>query len=828
LDPETKDLDRRVAAKGFASVVLSVIFLVLLSTPLGILPPIGGLANPGGGIWAIAVDAEHPTFQELTFSGLDGTVTVYRDPYGIPHVFAATEHDLFFAQGFVHAQDRMWQMDFMRRVARGELSEILGAKVGTLDVVEVDAFIRAIGLPSLARSSWANTTAADTSYVPLRSYAEGVNAFLRNVGTPGLALEFKLLNYGPRDWNPEDSLAIGLFMAWSLSGSFEDAELAALAQALGMPAVDELFPILGPYQRPVDPRPGTRGGDAGFTPGIREAARDLLRKEDALAALTGLRGPWLGSNNWAVNGSRTDTNRPRLANDPHLSLQMPAIWYENQLVGAGFDVYGVSIPGIPAVILGQTRHHAWGFTNVGADVVDLYSETVSGDDYFFEGAWRPLERRAEVIRVKGGNPVTVTVSSTVHGPIITTEGQAFAMRWTARDAANLLAAVLGMNTAAMWTEFREALRDWGVPAQNVVYADEDRIIAMRSNGLYPIRAGGGDEGRFPMDGASGTHEWVGFVPFDEQPESVNPIEDFVLSANQQPQDDAYPYYVGSSWDPGYRARRINEMLENDTSVTAADLQRMQLDTLDVMAREFVPFIEDAVMYCANPPCTPTVMPDELAALLAWDFRMDADKAAPAIWWRFANHLREEIFGDEWEAAGVADLSLPLPNMMEYLLKEDNASAWFDDVRTPTIRETWRDTVVRAFGFASSDLRSELGPDVATWRWGDVHARVFPHLTQLDALSRGPFPSGGDSLTVNVAPGDLASAGPSWRLLADLHDPTESKGVYPGGQSGNPLSRHYDDLLDLYLAGEYHGFALPATVADMRPAWIESTLILRRT
>ena len=817
-------MDRRAAAKSVTSIVVSIFVLVLLSVPIGILPPLGGLANPGGGIWGVADQAEHPARLELSFPELRGTVTVQRDTLGIPHVFATNLHDVFSAQGFVTAQDRLFQMDMLRRVAKGELAEAFGPTAGGTDLVETDAFMRTIGLADLARRFWGGADPTSDESVAITAYAEGVNAYLRHAGVAGLPLEFKLLDYRPRPWAPEDSLSIGLFMAWSLSGTFEDAELALLADGLGAAAVDELFPILGPYQRPVDPRPSTRGGEGTpLGPLSRMALQDLVERKRAVDAFTGV-GPLLGSNNWAVHGNLTDTQKPRLANDPHLQFTMPAIWYENHLVadGSGLDAYGVSFPGVPVVILGQNRRIAWGATNVGADVVDLYEETIDEDRYLFNGNWFDVVVRPETIHVKGRDAVSIEVRSTIHGPIVTAQGTEYAMRWTGQDAGNLLRAFYRIDFAQNWGEFRTALENFTVAAQNFVYADVDGNIAMRSNGLYPLREG--FTGRYPLDGASGAYEWNDFVPFDEYPESVNPIEDFVLSANQQPQYDAYPYYLGWSWDPGYRARRINEMLENYTAgsrkVTEADFRAMQLDDVDVFARETTPLVLQAI----TGSCGDAVCSDALASLAVWDARMDEDAAAPAVWWRFANRFREEIFGDEWAQGGVTGHMLPFPNVIEYLLKQDPASAWVDDFATPAA-ETWQDIARRAFDEAVSELAAELGQNVAAWRWGDVNVREFPHLTGLEPLGRGPFAAGGDPLTVNPAAGDVATGGASWRLLADLSDLARSKGVYPGGQSGNPLSRHYDDLLQLWLAGDYHALRTPRTAADLA-ANVESTLILR--
>jgi len=808
--------------KEVVSVVLAAGFVVLLSVPLGPLPPLGGLLNPNGGIWTVAGSATFPAHQELSMAGLDGDVTVLRDTYGVPHVFATTNRDLFFALGYVHAQDRLWQMDVQYRLAAGRLAEILGPSS-----VESDAFMRTIGLARNAERFVANLTAGDIERAALEAYKAGVNTRIAGLAFADLPLEYRLLDYRPEAWTPAKSVAMGALIAYGLSASFDDVELGLLQDHLGTSAVDELFPAVSPLQVPIVPN-GTRGGGPVVGP---EAARDVLAKARLVEPFLGpLRS--LGSNNWVVAANRSETQRPMLAGDPHLMFQLPAIWYEVHLCGGDYDAYGVSFPGVPGILIGFNRYIANSETNTGADVTDFYRETVNATDpgtYLFRGQWVAFNVTRETIRVRGGADVAVDVKESVHGPLVTERGESLAMRWTGRDFGHELEAVLLWMKARNWTEFRDALRQWNNPAQNFAFASWDGTtgtIAIRSNGLVPIR--NNTQGRVPLDGASGDYEWTGWVPFDEYPQAVDPAQGFLASSNQPPAGPRYPHYLGWTWDPGYRARRINELLNStiarNGSVRFSEMQAFQLDITELAAAAIVPYLLDATeMRCAMPG--PGDFCAARGALAAWDFRMATNSTAATIWHEFYFDYLEGTFGDEWAAANVSDLMLPYPNVLENLTRNAPYSPWFDDVRTYQV-ETRSATLNRALDRAVTDLGGSYGPLGPAWEWGRVHARYFPHLTELSVLARGPYPSEGDEVTLNPAAGLLAEAGPSWRMVVDLGRPENSVTVYPGGQSGHPLSPHYDDLLRLWLKGEYMAIDFPST-PQLPPSRLESTLILRR-
>ncbi len=809
----------RLVLKEIVSVALAVVFVVLLSIPLGPLPPLGNLLNPNGGVWTTAEGAKRPVFEELRIAGLDGDVTVLRDTWGVPHVFATTNHDLFLALGYVHAQDRMWQMDIQYRFAAGRLSEVLGKSF-----VEQDTFMRTVGLERDAEKFVASLPPGDIQSAALSAYAAGVNAWIDRESPRNLPLEFKLLNYEPEPWTPVHSLTEGELIAFGLSADFTDVELGLLVNALGQAAVDELFPANSPLQVPIVPN-GTRGGGTVIDP---DAGGDLLAKARLIERfLRPLRS--IGSNNWVVAGNRSGTGRPILAGDPHLRFQLPAVWYEVHLKGGDYDIYGVTFPGIPSVFIGFNRFLANSETNTGADVTDFYRETVNPAnpyEYRFQDAWRRFNVTNETIRVRGGAGVTVEVKESIHGPLLTERGEPVAMRWTGREFGTTLKASLLYMKARTWTEFRDALRFWANPAQNFAVAASDGTIAIRSNGLFPIR--NNTLGRVPLDGASGGFEWTGWVPFDQYPEAVNPAQGYLASANQLPAGSPYPHYLGWQWDPGYRARRINNLLRDtirsNGTVSFGDMKAFQGDTLDTAAEAFVPLVLNAT----RPSCIMPTKPPICAAfdaLRGWDFRMDTGSVAATVWNSFYLEFLNDTFGDEWAAAGAKDLMKPAPNVLEELAQRNPSSRWFDDVRTPEV-ETRDDIFRRAMTATFDDLTARLGPIGAPWEWGRVHTRLFEHLSSLDALSRGPYPSEGDAVTLNPAGGLVARAGPSWRMVVDVGAPENSVTIYPGGQSGNPLSPHFDDMLILWRQQRYKDILFPTT-AGLPAGRLESTLILRR-
>lgn len=743
--------------------------------------------------------------------GLDAEVTIVRDSWGIPHIYASTSHDLFFTQGYVHAQDRFWQMEFWRRIGSGRLSEILGESA-----LENDRFIRTVG--------WHRTAAEESEMLDdetravLEAYAAGVNAYIAAHKGP-LGLEFVILGltgtrFEPEPWTPLNTLTWGKVMAWDLSGN-RTAELlrAHIADRLGAAAVDTLMPPYPAEDPVILPHP------------VSEAAlRAVL--EAALGPMTlGTEG-CLGSNSWVIAAELTETGGPLLANDPHLGIQMPSIWYEIGLhcqpVGpeCPYDVTGASFASAPGVLMGHNRDIAWGITNLGPDVQDLFIERINPDDphqYEYQGVWQDMEIIREEIRVAGrGEPVVIDVRTTHHGPIINdvaggTEEEWFfgwqplALSWTGLEPGTVSRSIVLLGRASNWEEFREALSHWDVPSQNFVYADVEGNIGYQAPGRIPVRASG--DGTAPVPGWTGEYEWVDTIPFDELPRALNPPEGYIVTANNAVVGDDYPYLLTHDWAPGYRATRIIELIEVDRALSIDDMSAIQGDNVSVWAQRVLPYVT------ALPVDRPE-LEQALALLEDWDGRAARDSAAAALSEVFRLHLVEATFGDEL-GNDLLDRARPdLSGVLLNLLPDPN-SLWFDDVTTAEV-ETRDDILLRALGEAVHELSETQGSNMARWRWGAVHTAFFQNqslgqcgIGPVEAIfNRGPFAVDGSFQTINRASyrmGESFSSRniTSYRQIVDLGDLSGSVSMHTTGQSGHPFHRHYDDMISAWQDIEYH-------------------------
>jgi penicillin amidase len=773
-----------------------VILGVVLASALILLLLIGGLAG------SLLVRRTFPTINgSIEVPGLHSRVQVYRDKWGVPHIYAENSDDLFFAQGYVTAQDRLWQMEMNRRIGSGTLSEICGE--ATLDT---DRFIRTIGWRRTAEQE-AETVEGEAREM-LEAYAAGVNAFIET-HRGNLPLEFTLLGLEPEPWTSADSLAWAKVMAWDLGGNWE-AELlrAQLIEALGEEKAAELAPL----NRDASPLivPPEIGGYGDL------ASSELLASYATTKALLAAGGPGLGSNNWVIDGTKSATGMPLLANDMHLDLQIPSIWYEVHLVGGGYNVEGYSFPGVPGVIVGHNEDIAWGVTNVNPDVQDLYIEKLNPDNpdqYEYQGRWLNMEIIEEVIEVKGQDPVVETVRLTRHGPIITpvVEGldQALAFRWTALEPNRMFDSLVRLDQASNWKEFRAALALWAAPSQNFVYADRDGNIGYQTPGLIPIRAEG-HTGLVPVPGWTGGYEWQGYIPFEELPTVLNPPTHFIVTANNKVVSDDYPYQLSNDWAVGHRAARISSLLQQKDVLSVEDIQRIQGDTYSIPAEIFTPYILQI---------DPQGFLQERALneLRNWDYREEADSTGAAMFEVFYLKLVENTFGDELGDELLADYlgartchQIALEGMIE---EADNP--WFDDITTAET-ETRDDIVLRSFADALEYLGNRFGDVPHAWRWSRLHSVTFVHnpvgqsgIRPLELIfNRGPVEVGGSGYTVNAASYKseepyATQSGVSQRLIVDLSDLDNSLSVHSTGQSGLPFDKHYDDMISLWQKVKYH-------------------------
>jgi penicillin amidase len=752
---------------------------------------------------------------EVRVPGLSGPVTIEIDDRGIPTIRAATAEDALFGQGYAHARDRLWQMDWQRRVGAGRLSEILGPRA-----LPADRLLRTIGFRRAAESALAGLS--DQTRRALEAYARGANACL--AAEKARSAEFALLRTRPEPFTAVDSLTWAKMMAWDLAQNARDEiRRAAYVARVGPERAAQLFPAVpatptilldeewlagsGDGRRKTEDE--ERGPSRSSSPVSRLTSggtwQQLGAAFDAVAAL-GLTGEDLGSNSWVVSGARSTTGKPLLANDPHLGLKTPSVWYIARLEAPGLSVIGATLPGVPGVIIGHNARIGWAFTSIEPDVQDLYVERVDPADpsrYFFRGAWKSFETRVETIRVRGAADVALTVRSSLHGPLVTDVltgadrlGAPVALRWTGIDPEDTTAeALLGYGRAGNWEEFLAAARRFRAPAQNVLYADVDGHIGYTATGAIPIRQRG--DGSLPVSGA-GEDEWIGTIPFEKLPRVLDPPRGFLVAANNRVASSRYPYLITADWPEPYRAMRITELIQKADRLSPEAFASIQLDEVSNQVRELLPLLLDAKP--SGPPER-----DALERLSRWDGSFAADSVAASIyaaWYSALSAMPEDELGE----------ATPGNVRSRFLIGAlSSGSAWCDDVRTPA-RETCADFKAAALSRALALLRGKLGADPAAWQWRRLHVAREPH----DVFDRVPFLGsffslearhGGDASTVNVGAYRrdgtfVMTAGPSYRQVFDFSDLTKSRFVIPTGQSGNVFDARYRDQLPLWLEGRY--------------------------
>lgn len=783
---------------------------------------------------------------EVKLTGLDSAVDIYRDSFGIPQVYAKTPHDLFFAQGYVHAQDRFWQMDFWRHIGSGKLSEMFGKKQ-----LEKDVFLRTLGWERVAQQELKAMRAEDLAL--LQAYADGVNAYLADHKGAALSLEYAILklltpSYSPEPWQPINTLTWGKVMAWDLSSQGEsEIEHAVLLKTLTPQQISELFPPYPADHPDVVPNfsaSSAAGGVNSASQGLQSlsslspAFQGLAVKIAELDTVLGPSGADIGSNNWAIAGNRTATGKPFLANDMHLSEQMPSIWYEIGLhcspvsTTCPYNVTGFTFAGVPGVIVGHNDRIAWGFTNVAPDVLDLYIEKINPanpNQYEVNGQWVNMTLVKETIRVPGSQPVDLTVRYTRHGPIVydnPTDRQqiqatwgvplpadfAISMRWTALEPANIFKAIFGFDAAQNWQDFRKAASYFAVPAQNMVFADIEGNIAYQTPGNIPIRLPG-QKGDYPVPGWTDEYEWQGYIPFDKLPNAFNPTEGYIVSANNEVVSSKYPYLITDEWDYGFRAARIVQLINTAPGpIDSAYIQTMHGDDYNASAAILVPLLFQLSLQDAH-------LDSMRDVLKGWDYQNRMDQAAPAlfnVFWRalLARTFHDNLPQDYWPDGGS--------RWFEVIrrLVQTPESTWWDDQSTAA-KETRDDILILALSDAVSELSKQLGSNSDTWTWGKLHTLTFHNQTlgisgigPIESIfNRGPYQtSGGGSIINNTAWDATETDGkkayqvvslPSERLIVDISDLPASLSVITTGESGHAYHTNYADQADLWRNIQYH-------------------------
>lgn len=780
--------------KAGSTLILTFSLVYALNHKFGDIPPIGKFLDPFHGFWANAEPKNIAAEKKLEIPGLKGSVQVVFDDVLVPHIFAENNYDLYFAQGYVTAMHRLWQMEFQTHAAAGRISEIVGERA-----LELDRYQRRLGMVYGAERATQQMLANPVSREVVEAYSAGINAYVDGLSPEDYPLEYKLLNYAPEHWSP---LKCGLLLQQlsnTLTGGSDDLYMTNILNKFGKDVVKDLFPDYPFLEDPIIP-PTT---PLDFTPLAVPKAPDGFLATTPDTVVTPAPNPEIGSNNWAISGSKSATGYPILANDPHLNLTLPSIWYQIQLVGPDENVYGASLPGAPAVIIGFNKDVAWGVTNVGADVMDFYQLRFKDDsrsEYWHDNQWKPVQKRIEEIKVKGKPSVLDTVLYTHHGPVVYKQEETpfnsqapveHAMRWAAHEPENELLAFFQLNRAKNYNDYTKALAYYATPAQNFIYADVHNDIAIWPNGRFPLKWK--NQGKFILDGTSSAYDWQGWIPQSHNPHVKNPPRGFVSSANQFSADTTYPYYLNWEFAPSERGRRINQRLGTMQKATPDSLRMLQNDNFNLHAQAVLPQL---LSYVYQDKLTQR-QKAAFQALSQWKYRNDPQETGPTIfsgWW---NNLNQAIWRDEFGDRQAPEMRYPNRDRTVHLLLTEPQSRWIDNVRTNE-KENLADLVNHSFKKTVDTLFARYGGIDEAWRWDKHKSTDIMHLARIPALSRTDIMNGGGGSIVNAT---TEKNGPSWRMVVALGPQVKAFGIYPGGQSGNPGSHYYDNMIETWRKGE---------------------------
>jgi len=778
-----------------ATILITSLLIYVLSVPLGSLPPVGSFFHPTMGFWAnaetvgVSGDITFPT------SSTTDPVEVFYDDRGVPHIFAQNDADLYFAQGYVSARDRLFQMELQIRAAGGTLSEWLGETTK-----EYDRHQRRLGMMYGAEQALDLITENDTIRTVIESYADGVNAYINSLTYETYPLEYKILNAVPAEWKPLNTALLLKYMTQMLAGRSEDFRTSNTIAHFGEEFVNTYLSSRSDLMDPIIPD----GKEWMFEPIMVNPPNSLYEPGYADEIEPWKPDPLNGSNNWVVDGTKTAGGYPILSNDMHLNMSMPSIWYEIQLHAPGVNAYGVMLQGAPAIIVGFNDYVAWGLTNNGGDVMDWYDITFRNDqkeEYMHDGEWLPATRRIETINVKGEPAINDTILFTHHGPVYESEQitpaseviqQNHALRWIAHDPSNELMALYKLNRAENHTDFKNSFRSYKAPSQNVNFASIDGDIAMQTIGQFPVKWR--FQGRSVGNGADSRYDWDQFLPYEQNPYALNADRGFLSAANQYPTSPEYPYYLGESFAPYERGRRINDLLREMENVIASDFEEMMMDNFSYHAYRLLPALLDAI----PADSLDSNERDFLSRLKNWDYHNRADEVEPTIFYYWWQELNDAVWTDNYDTP--YPMRRPARDITVDLIVENPESIWLDDVHTTDV-ETLDDLALEAFKGALNRLQSNHGEYPADWQWGTVHSTSLGHVAQIPGMGTDELFTGGGAESINAIRG---SHGPSWRMVVEL-DPegVRGYGVYPGGQSGNPGSKTYNQFVETWRTGELY-------------------------
>ncbi len=780
-----------------AAILFGALIWFTYSTAIGPLPPVGQFFHPSTGFLANAEKVQVRGELLLEVEGLQQPVDVFFDERGVPHIFAQNDHDLYFAQGYVTARDRLFQMELQIRAAGGFLAEWLGD-----DLIGYDRHQRRLGMLNGAEKALEEIKNDETIFGIIEAYAAGVNAYIVTLDYEKYPVEYKVLNVEPQQWKPLNTALLLKYMTQMLAGYNNAVEASNVIAYYGEEFVNRYLSKRPDLMDPIIP-PGTEWN---FEPILAEKPDTLFQPTFTKQIEPWKPNPFNGSNNWVVDGSKTADGFPILANDMHLNMSAPAIWYEVQLNTPDHNVYGVTLQGAPTVIVGFNEQIAWGSTNTGASVMDWLEITFRDDEkteYLYNGEWLPTETRIETIYTNSGEAVSDTIIFTHHGPVYesvteTSINEAIqkdlALRWIAHEPSNELRTFYLLNRAENYDDFREAFRTYKAPAQNMNFADIHGNIAMQTGGLFPVKWQ--YQGRTVGDGSDPRYSWNEFIPYEHNPFSLNPDRGFLSAANQYPADVDYPYYLGDDFAPFERGRRINDLLALMDNITTEDFKNMLMDNFSYHAYNLLPVLLERI----EPERTKLEAYQRgfLNQLLEWDYMNDGDKIEPSIFRRWWVELNREIWDNKFDTG--FPMRRPWRDITVELILNEPDSPIFNNILTDET-ETLDDLIFISFQNAIAYLQNRFGESTDDWLWGYVNNTNLNHIGQIPGMGIMDLFTGGGPESVNAI---FGSHGPSWKMIVEL-DPegVRGYGVYPGGQTGNPLSETYDEFVETWRTGELY-------------------------
>ncbi len=791
-----------------ATVTAGLVFTLNIQLKLGATkaPRLGYFLSPQHGFWKNAEKVNTNFDASILANDLKGDVDVYMDDRLVPHIYADHDEDAYYVQGYLHAKYRFWQMDFQTRVAAGRLSEVAGA-----DKLSIDRFFRRLGMVYGAEKT--ETYINENNPVmkaTVDAYTAGVNAYLDQMAPEDMPFEYKLMNFEPEKWTPKKTYLFLMFMSYDLTGrsASADLQLTNTRDYLGYDLFDKLYTNQQDSLDPIIPK-GTAYAEPSIIP-VKPATSDVayLKKVANVDIAKVVETPEApdpnnGSNNWAVSGTMTKSGRPIVCSDPHLGLNLPSLWYEVQITTPTHSTYGASFPGSPAVIIGFNDSLAWGVTNAGRDVLDYYElkfKDTTQNEYWYNGAWKAVTKRVEVIKVKDSADVVENISMSHWGPVMfdaayqnsQSKGRTLAVKWTAHNPSTGVETFYQLNRAKNIDDYSKAIQLWKCPGQNFVVATKSGDIAIKQQGDFVARWD--RQGDFIMPGEDSSYDWQGIIPFEENPMIKNPERGFVSSANQKSTDASYPYYLGTASSfPLYRGISVNKQLSTMSQVTAQDMQALQTNNYNVFAEQARP----ALMKFIEMNRLSKDAQRMVQTMTQWNLYNHPSEKGITIFKLIWDSVESAVWSDEL-AGSVIPLTKPEAFVLLEQMNRDTNFSVADDVRTKDKVESLKDQVI--VGIEKATLKCLELEKENKLSWEAYKATRVLHLTKIPALSRLNLPIGGG---VNIINATGENHGPSWRMVVHLTDEIEAYGLYPGGQSGNPGSPYYDSFVDYWAAGKYY-------------------------